>query len=42
MEDVIIIETTGNELVAVKRNDIDLDTKEGRELAFSRQRDSRR
>ena len=35
MEDVIIIETTGNELVAVKRNDIDLDTKEGRELALA-------
>lgn len=35
MEDVIIVETTGNELVAVKRNDIDLDTKEGRELALA-------
>lgn len=35
MEDVIIVETTGNELVAVKRNDIDLDSKEGRELALA-------
>ena len=35
MEDVIIVETTGNELVAVKRNDIDLDTREGRELALA-------
>ena len=42
MEDVIIIETTGNELVAVKRNDIDLDTKEGARTCVSRQRDSRR
>lgn len=32
---VIIVETTGNELVAVKRKDIDLDTPRGRELALA-------
>lgn len=32
-EDVLVIETDGKTLVAVKRVDIDLDTKEGRELA---------
>lgn len=34
-EDVIIVETTGNELVVTKRVDIDLDSKQGRELALS-------
>lgn len=33
IEDVIIVETDGTKLVAVKRTDIDLDTKEGREMA---------
>lgn len=32
---VIVIETEGEQLVAVKRNDIDLDSKEGRELAIA-------
>lgn len=32
---VVIIETDGDTLVAVKRNDIDLDTPEGRELALA-------
>ena len=32
---VRVIETTGDELVAVKRTDIDLDSKEGRELALA-------
>ena len=35
LEDVIIVETTGDKLVAVKRTDIDLDSKEGRELALA-------
>lgn len=35
MEDVIVVETTGNKIVAVKRTDIDLDTREGRELALA-------
>ena len=35
LEDIIIIETTGNQIVAVKRLDIDLDSKRGRELAFA-------
>lgn len=35
MEDVIIIETTGNQIVAVKRMDIDLDTAQGREMAIA-------
>ena len=35
LEDVIIIETTGDKLVAVKRTDVDLDSKEGRELALA-------
>jgi hypothetical protein len=35
MEDVIIVETDGKKLVAVKRTDIDLDTKEGREMALA-------
>lgn len=35
LEDIIIIETTGNQIVAVKRTDIDLDSKKGRELAIA-------
>lgn len=35
IEDVIIVETDGTKLVAVKRNDIDLDTQKGRELALA-------
>lgn len=34
-EDIRIIETTGDELVVVKRTDVDLDTKEGREMALA-------
>lgn len=34
-EDVKIVETDGKTLVAVKRNDIDLDTPEGREFALA-------
>ena len=34
-EDVLVVETDGNTLVAVKRNDIDLDSAEGRELALA-------
>ena len=32
---VRVIETTGDELIAVKRTDIDIDSKEGRELALA-------
>lgn len=35
LEDVIIVETDGTKLVAVKRIDIDLDSQKGRELAIS-------
>ena len=35
IEDVIIVETTGNQIVAVKRTDIDLDSDRGRELALA-------
>jgi DNA modification methylase len=35
LDKVLIVETTGEEIVAVKRTDIDLDTKEGRELALA-------
>jgi hypothetical protein len=35
LKDVIIIETTGDQLVAVKRTDIDLDSAKGRELALA-------
>jgi len=35
MEDVMIVETTGNQIVAVKRMDIDLDSKAGREMALA-------
>lgn len=34
-DNVIIVETDGNSLVAVKRNDIDLDSAKGRELALA-------
>ena len=33
--ETVVVETTGDKLVVVKRNDIDLDTKEGRELALA-------
>ena len=35
IDDVIVIETDGKKLVAVKRTDIDLDSKEGREMALA-------
>lgn len=35
IEDIIIVETDGHKIVAVKRNDIDLDTQLGRELALA-------
>jgi len=35
IDNVIVVETDGTKLVAVKRIDIDLDTKTGRELAIS-------
>ena len=35
IDDIIIVETTGNQIVAVKRMDIDLDSKKGRELALA-------
>lgn len=35
LEDVIIVETTGTQIVAVKRMDIDLDTAQGREMAIA-------
>ena len=35
MDDVIIVETDGKKLVAVKRTDIDLDSPEGREMALA-------
>jgi len=35
LEDAIIVETDGTKLVAVKRTDIDLDTKKGREMALA-------
>lgn len=35
LDDVIVVETTGNQIVAVKRTDIDLDSKLGRELALA-------
>ena len=34
-DDIIIVETTWNQLVVTKRTDIDLDSKQGRELALS-------
>jgi hypothetical protein len=35
IEDVIIIESDGTKLIAVKRTDIDIDTKQGRELCLA-------
>jgi len=35
LDDVIVVETDGKKIVAVKRTDIDLDSKEGRELALA-------
>ena len=35
MQNVIIVETTGDQVVAVKRMDIDLDSKLGREMALA-------
>jgi len=35
LDDVIIVETDGTKLVAVKRNDIDLDSEVGREMAIA-------
>lgn len=35
MNNVIIVDTDGTQLVAVRRNDIDLDTKRGREMALA-------
>ena len=35
MEDVIVVETDGKKIVAVKRTDLDLDSKEARELALA-------
>lgn len=35
MEDVIIVETDGTKLVAVKRTDIDLDSEQGRQMALA-------
>jgi len=35
MQDVIIVESDGTKLVAVRRTDIDIDTKQGRELALA-------
>lgn len=34
-DDVVIVETTGEQIVAVKRTDIDLNTKKGREMALA-------
>lgn len=35
LEDVQIVETDGSKIIAVKRTDIDLDSKEGREMALA-------
>ncbi|MGR4857878.1 hypothetical protein ABLT32_02095 [Bacteroides pyogenes] len=35
LNDVIVVETTGDKIVAVKRTDVDLDSKYGRELALA-------
>ena len=35
LDDVLIVETTGNQIVAVKRMDIDLESKIGKELALA-------
>lgn len=35
IDDVIVVQTDGKKLVAVQRTDLDLDSKEGRELAYA-------
>lgn len=35
LDNVIVVETDGNQIVAVKRRDIDLDSEKGRELALA-------
>lgn len=35
LDNVIVVETDGNQIVAVKRKDIDLDSEKGRELALA-------
>ena len=35
IERVVVVETTGNEIVAVKRTDVDLDSARGREMALA-------
>lgn len=35
LDDVIIVETDGNKIIAVKRTDIDLDSEQGRKLALA-------
>lgn len=35
LDNVLVVETTGEQIVAVKRTDIDLDSKEGREMALA-------
>src|SRR3990167_7020651 len=35
IEDVIVVETTGDQIVAVKRMDLDLTTKKGKEMALA-------
>ena len=35
MDDVLVVETDGSQLVAVKRTDIDIDTAKGREMALA-------
>lgn len=35
IEDVIVVQTTGKQIVAVQRMDLDLDTKRGREMALA-------
>lgn len=35
IDDAVIVETDGSKLVVVKRTDIDLDTKQGREMALA-------
>lgn len=40
IENVIVVETDGTQLVAVKRNDVDIDSSKGRELAIADNRTS--
>jgi sporulation protein YlmC with PRC-barrel domain len=40
LDNLLVIETDGTQLVAVKRTDIDIDTKQGRELAIADNRTS--